>query len=274
MQYATKKLIQDSIPDITSRINALKNPTHQTAKALQQITAELLSLRSSIDYHTNNDIRKEIDITYNHSQSLAEAVFEGDVGLKEIAAYKQQVVARLDSVLTQVEATPVITQLASTEEVELAGDYLADAGSKISKYSKYKALLPKTNSKASPMLKILKLPLIGVFDPFITADDINAAGLDAEQLGMYPVIEDQMVLAINIKKLEQEDQKVADYLKLVLGQLSKKVGQKVVLVAEWGNRVGGVGYQYYWVMPDKLLTKLLKAHKSGHTAIDDWGFAF
>lgn len=247
-------------------------------KKLDEVSASLQDYRQTFKLPKDRELRARVDYLYNYTQSIMEAAPEGDVDADEIKKWQsaaEEVLDDLDDHIrtAKVEVHPLA--VVNPEEANVSRDFLADAGSHITKFARFKALMPKGYKvKDAKKVVLLKLPLVVVLNPFATEEQLTAAGFDVTMIGMYPVIEDQTVVALHKEKLLEADLDPTTYMSTVLESLRKKTGIHYDMVADEGIRYQNTGYMYYWIMPSRQLNKLITARKNGNSSIEDWGMAF
>jgi hypothetical protein len=146
---------------------------------------------------------------------------------------------------------------------------------------------------------------------FLNLELLTDLGFKSDMIGGYAVIYGQVVLAVNprdmfmtikkkIKKTGETIEKVVpkvttdravkftkdlpgmvdkkrsmnslDIAKQYKKLLENKTNQKYSFVSE--KPYGHKGVTYYWLMPDRDLTRFAKAFPGKHVGMDSWGFAF
>ena len=284
MNKVHKAGITQLVQSAMSSIESLKGFNLSTKPGKQAIGSALSSLSSAHDQLNGRvaderAIRNTLDYAYNYVKSIADCVADGDTSVVDLPTSKKQVLSSLSSVLSSVEELkPPEVKPADDDAVETAAgkvDYLAGAGSKITRFSRYKSLMPSASSSKSPVLKLLQLPIVVVFDPFLTVDDLTKAGFSADTIGMYIVLEEQTIVALNVAKLKEKDTTVDEYLKDVMESLEAKTSKKWILPIEYAMRYSTSGYVYYWAIEQRMADRLFKAHpKASRVGVDEWGFAF
>ena len=106
----------------------------------------------------------------------------------------------------------------------------------------------------------------------LNIDMLNRTGFKASTIGeySYPVIENQLVVGIDVSKLENET--VSEKLLRLIVFINKKFGKHYMEVSEIPHIQKGV--TYFWLMRQDDLRRFAKAFPGGHIKFHKWGFAF
>jgi len=138
-------------------------------------------------------------------------------------------------------------------------------------YAPVGAMLPNANSVKykKQAVTFAVLPVIAVFNSFIKAN-LQNMGFKIDLVADYPILQDQKVLGVNTKYIAQMDMERDTIVESALDQISKRTGTKYALVFD-SPAASTNGFQYYWIMPERQLTKLIRITHGGATG---WAFPF
>lgn len=302
--YLTKQFQQ-----ITSNVNSLTpklllrstagRKTLADIVALSQGAHELLDKERKAVHARDEDskaLKYQLARFYNTSTSLLDVVIAGDATDEDVLGYKVEmselIAGFIDKVKT-LEESNLQKERRLVERVEIIatpGDDDSDIRAKeraaerqkeqddqdkaaLNKYDRYKTKMPvkDANQMGDKKLVMFDMPVIPLVPTMLTETILKSIGLDGENVGMYTVIKNQRILAINPKALKAEKQTVEEFVKQVLHNLSERKGSTWNWVTESPATYRASGLQFIWIMEGRKLSRLLKLV---HGGIDEWGFPF
>lgn len=166
------------------------------------------------------------------------------------------------------EAAAAYESAASADRLDRIYDKIKDM---LGGYAKFSPELPNANTVKykDKNIVMLRLPVLAVFSSF-NQDALKRIGLKVNVVLEYPIIEEQMILAVNVKAVEKNDIDQDVLVDTALQQYSKRIGVKMSKAYDTPS-VGRNGFVYYWLMPERQLTGLLRATNGG---VDGWGLPF
>ena len=140
--------------------------------------------------------------------------------------------------------------------------------------------------KDSDEFVILKLPVYPQMAKPASKEQFNEAGLKVGgNDGFYIQLEDQLLLGVNTSKLKEQKQKLHKYVQHIVSVISQKRGQVFHVIGSDDHDLTGAGreiqggkspgFVYYWLMPDRDLSKLTRVLQRSNNSfdVDDWGVA-
>ena len=167
--------------------------------------------------------------------------------------------------------------LASVKETVLSAEdrYLEDlqkrAAEIIRRTSKEKKKLESLKDKE---YSIARIPVVPVYQGYVSTERAARAGLKIESLGGYPLIHDQLVIGVSraaLADVKKGKTKALDFVKELIPILETAMGKKLYLVSDKGEpALGGV---WYWVADSRTL-RSLQDNVIGKTKMLGWGFGF
>lgn len=221
------------------------------------------------------------DKIHNYATSLEDAISSHDVSSDDVKPFTSSCLSLVN------EASKELSELLEkkkevhswqegleklVEESSGIDDAMQEAPRIINKYNRYAAKLPKNAITNKNKFVLLELPVIPIFSPFVTAEELKSSDIDVERLGTYAIINDQTVVAINLHYIRQEKLKVDEYFDLILKSIEKRTNKRWVQV---GDQVGATAgkFTYFWIMPETEYNHLTKVGKKRIT-VTEWGFPF
>ena len=119
-------------------------------------------------------------------------------------------------------------------------------------------------------LIMFEIPVVPIttFTPSVAK--MQEIGFKVRSIGDYIVINDQRIVALNPAALKEDRMKPEVFLETVIAALNEKTQRVWMLVQDAPTRWRSTGLQYYWVMEQFKLEKLMGAVRS----VEEWGFPF
>lgn len=163
----------------------------------------------------------------------------------------------------------------------------------IRRYQPYRKLLPVTNRETNKSFVVQRVPILFKSNPEFNAHDLRKAGFQAPEIKVADptgssravginhaikredkvVLENQMVIGLNLRKITEEKKKPKEYRAAIIKILSAQHHTRFIEMSEMRPGLGTSGFIYSWVMEEKELDRILKAtHKP--LKVVEWGFAF
>jgi hypothetical protein len=191
----------------------------------------------------------------------------GDIQ-RSVDSFKQQSIACTLAAQSRTEQGKLSEQAASDAYEEKVYERIKGM---LSVYAPMGAMLPNANSVKyqKQLVAFAVLPVIAVFGSF-SKQVLQSAGFKIDLVADYPVLQDQRVLGINIKRLAKLELDRDQVVEGALEQISKRLNTKYALVFEEPASSQN-GFQYFWIMPDRLLSKLVQVT---HGGAHGWSFPF
>lgn len=140
----------------------------------------------------------------------------------------------------------------------------------IRKFSAFKNKLPKTAT--TKKFAILSLPVLAIFKPFLTAEELTDAGFEVDLIDLYPVIREQVIIAINTKYLQKIHSDPDTYLDEIVDTIKLKTRKSYTDFGSYSFRATPE-FIYYWIMPDPDVNKM-RAIRGKKANVESWGFPF
>lgn len=107
---------------------------------------------------------------------------------------------------------------------------------------------------------IVKLPVLVLTGNRLDPKKLDKLGFEVSDFEGYPVIEDQLLLAVRTSYAKDWDMTTAEIADELLDTLSATTGTPLTLVSEQGSSVkASNGFMYYWIMPISYFNKLAPA---------------
>ncbi len=273
LRRVTASLIIDRDDAAMTRVLSIRETL---ATLVDQVKAEL----------PRNDERKNLllglSIMHNNTASIIDLANEKELTVEaanEFVAKNQKRILKVSTLISSLREVAAKKSRASEEtEIDSDGHTLQELvimqDDAIRKYQPYRELLPKTNREVNKPFIIQRVPIQAKTKPFISPADFQKAGFNSTPIDeVYAVIENQMVLGLNVRKLREEKKDVKEYRKAIIKIISAKHHTKFIELSEMRPGLGNTGFVYSWIMEEKEYDRILKAtHK--RLNIVEWGFAF
>ncbi len=150
------------------------------------------------------------------------------------------------------------------EEIDKILDQNASA---IKNLQKHASNLP-TSKDASKSFILASVPIVAISP--LSQKDFTAGGFSVSPLGMYSVLDTQLVIGINPDKLDGIA--IDKYLGMIVKGLENQSGMRYIVMSH-PKPYKSSGLIYYWIVEEKLVNRLRS--QSGKTfLVNKWGFAF
>lgn len=217
----------------------------------------------------------------NELTSLREGVYTGArVDKKTLSLLAAQAaIARVDALIAKSQER---AQKSAVEADSSNDPLFHDDVAKVIKRS-------QDESKQLQSLKdkdfvLSRVPLVAIAaSGIIDANRLTNEGFEAESLGGYPVIHNQLVLGINPKSIqltkaqatkgkEIPRDKWLETATAIKKLIEKKTKQKLHFVDDRPH--GSSGGAWFWLMPDYEINGFAKAFPGKAVKLRQWGFAF
>jgi hypothetical protein len=150
-------------------------------------------------------------------------------------------------------------------------DIINQGGPVIQSMAEYKKMLPSSAGSKDSFI-ITRVPIVAITNPIVTKEEFEAGGFDAESIGNYCVLQDQLVVGINANLLKGEKKDPEKFRKWVIEHLEDKLKKKLV---EVGSPIGfgASGFTYVWLIPEKEIDRF-RSRNSKPLHPKEWGMAF
>jgi hypothetical protein len=219
----------------------------------------------------------------NYLTSVTEAADMEDITLDDVLKFRRSMTSQIPVVINRmskltakkaeniVQSNDWLSGLGKIKEA-IAPD-IEDAAPTIDEnllrgYATFKTKLPASSSKKEWVL--LELPVIPIFDPFVTPNEVEANGFAVSAVGNYTVIERQLVCGVNVHQTKKTHHTSDEIVELVIASLSRRTNKKWEQVE---GSTGVNGWMYFWLITERQ-RNLLNRFGSKHAGISEWGFAF
>jgi hypothetical protein len=205
--------------------------------------------------------------------SSANAVDKKTLTMMAATEARKQILALAVSSENRVER--LVADSSSTSDLE---DFFKNASDVILKHADKANQLQAIKDKAFVIVRLPIVPADGKF----SSEKLAKVGFDAESLGGYPVLNNQMVIGINPRHLlgehsgevkgEKAAKAIRDEAERLLKKLSKTTKTNLHFVSS--KAYSYKGGTWFWLMTDRDIDLLAKISPGSHVAIQRWGFAF
>lgn len=234
-------------------------PTIKTLFEVRSLTKELSANMRDLNYAVNNDIlttakvNEELSALKNTTSTLKTLIKELPEGFDK----KKGIVAEAN------EQEPEVTSTIGTEvDTKLVNDY----------YTKT-SRLPKSITKNNGIILLQKIPIVvlGIFGSPL--EQLKRFIKIVSVMDGYSVFDKQYLLGFDTSVLAKQvevknEDKMWEFASETLNLINTKINtNKLALVSDTPRRLGNV--LYYWVMPERILTRILKYT---HHISDEWAF--
>lgn len=168
----------------------------------------------------------------------------------------------------------------------------ADEKALLTRNNLHKAKMPNIKTTKGDFL-LLEMPVVAKFEHGIRAQELQSAGFTVKgSIDNLPIIENQLVVAVNLRQFESVDRnaegkvkkstpkRVAEMAENFALEIAKIVGQKLQvpyhMIGDKGvmHKESG-GFLFFWLLPESELDTLLNIVKRGGKSlvVEDWGLA-
>lgn len=269
-----KKLTTDAV--VRNKVSELVDVRDAAAELRGQIK-ELNKVRRT---EGTGQAGRDCDFIHNMTQSAIEMAGTGDLESDEIPSIKKTCMSKLLGIKRALEEAAAAAKSKEENAAEREARSIRDLISnsqEIKRLATWKSHLPKAaHSLGDKKTVLFRMPVVVLLNFPVGSERLEDVGLSITMVGGYPVFFDQAVIGLNVAKIEEEDYDRDDFLDSTIRALSKRLGTKMVVVADPIVHHSAPGLSFYWVMPDKELGRLQKIirTKNNQLSIKEWGFPF
>jgi len=189
------------------------------------------------------------------------------------SAARKEILAMAASSENRMEK--ILAESSSTDDME---EFFKNAADVIQKHAPKAEQLKAIATKPFVIARVPVVPA----DGGISAERLARVGVDAESLGTYPVIKNQMVIGINPRFLlgehsgeikgEKAAKSIREEATRLLKRLERETKTKLQFVCD--RSYSYKGGTWYWLMTDRDLDLVARVSPGNRIKISRWGFAF
>lgn len=221
---------------------------------VRELSSLILDLERSV---SPEDINSSVGSSNMSNESKS-------VGVQKAALGPKGFRSMFDAFPENVKETERDVKEAQRKEERLE-TYIKQNAQVLTRYNSYRNFMPKSTDKNRTHI-VMRMPIIPLTDPPIQASAYLSAGYEAENMGLYPIVEDQLIIGIN------KNAKQSVTVQEVLDAINSKSAQKWVLVTEKAIGYKNVPFSFYWATKERSLNRLYTS--GGKFKIRQWGWAF
>lgn len=266
-----KKLFRSVYKECTAALGNIEGALGKLSKGslrrsndFEEVKTTAYTLRESLrDFNKTRrlaDVRELIadcEYIHNRAQSALDLIGVGELSPDEVPEIKKLCMSRLIKVrvgMTELSAGDIPQRKQTVEEIFEHGSVdirrlLHDPRleGEINELKRWRTHLPPGSHSMKQKALKKYLPVIAITSKPMSKDALREAGFSVQILGNYPVLHNQLVLALNPRTIRDSGHDLDEYAMSTLEALRRKEGKKLLPVSEEpASHPAAQGIQFYW----------------------------
>ena len=282
MKLVTIKSMLETVP-------AEQHLKPEMADRLDEVTAHLDDAASDLQRVGLLARSRQVRVISNNLTSYADALRDGDATLAmlkdvqerskafdlEVATIHSEINMKNTNRVTGEFAAmiPTLEEALANVDVNKAETAVARDISQVllqlsQRNKQLRTSLPKSSVKT---YSLLRLPVVLITGHGVDKKGLHQSGFEVSDFQGYPVLENQLMLAVRLEYARQYDMSPFEMAEQILETIHETTNEELVTVHEESRVPEGASkaFGYFWVMPMKFYNKF--APKVGD--LNDWGIA-